>query len=387
MADPRPLAVLLSPVRPDAQGVGLARRAWMWAMALAAEHRLLTIVFATYAAAAEGACPVPGQLRVLQARQAGAPQDWLGVDDDLLAQLKAALPDEPPARVVVFRLYLMDLAQHLPAEWQARIELDCDDLESRTRNSLAWLALRHEQPSQAWAHIRGARAYRAAENRALQQFARVHVAAAEDADMLGRRGARMQAQAKVSVAANRIAEPLPTPMPVEAGPPRVLFVGSLGYLPNQDAALWLAKSIVPRLRRLVPGVEVAVAGAASPDLIVQLERAGLVYLGAEAGFSAAYARASLAIAPLRGGGGTKFKVLEAWLHGRPVVATSHACRGLGAISGNQLLMADSATGLAKACARLLADTRLAASLVTRARALLTDGFLLPTSGLPFNDDN
>ena len=377
MADSRPLAILLSPVRPDPQGVGLARRAWMWAMALAAEHRLLTIVFATYPAAAEGTCPVPGQLRVLQARQATAPQDWLGVDADLSAQLKTVLPVELPARVVVFRLYLMDLASHLPPDWQARTELDCDDLESRTRTSLAWLALRHKQPSLAWAHIRGARAYRAVEDRALQQFSRLHVAAAEDAAALARRGARMQAKALVSTMANRIAGPLTTPLLPEAGPPRVLFVGSLGYLPNRDAALWLAKAIAPRLRRLVPGVEVAVAGAASPDLVAQLEGAGLVYLGAEAGFSGAYASASIAIAPLRGGGGTKLKVLEAWLHGRPVVATAHAGRGLGAIPGNHLLMADSATGLAKACARLLANAGLAASLVAQARALLTDGFLLP----------
>ncbi len=387
MADSRPLAVLLSPVRPDAQGVGLARRAWMWAAALAAEHRLITLVFATYAAAGEGACPVPGELRVLPARQAAAPADWLLVDAALLAQLQGALPAEQPARVVMFRLYLLDLAQHLPPSWLARMELDFDDLESRTRTSLAWLALRHGQPRRAWQYIGGARAYRAAEDRALHQLPRLHLAATEDAAALAKRGARAQPRAEVSVQANRIAGPLPALPPPGVWPPSVLFVGVLGYLPNRDAALWLAEAIAPRLRRLVPGVEVAVAGAAPPDLIARLERAGIRYLGADAGFSAAYAGASIAIAPLRGGGGTKFKVLEAWLHGRPVVATSHACRGLGATPGRHLLVADSASGLADACARLLADAGLAASLVTQARALLTDRFLLPTLPVPASDDH
>jgi glycosyltransferase involved in cell wall biosynthesis len=151
----------------------------------------------------------------------------------------------------------------------------------------------------------------------------------------------------------------------------------LNYLPNREAALWLADVIAPHLRRLVPAVEVAVAGAAPVELIRRLQRAGVNYIEAVPGFAKAYAGSAAVIAPLRGGGGTKFKVLEAWLHGCPVVATTHACRGLGVHPGKHLLQADGPEELAVACAALFTNPALATKIAQAGRAFLTDRFLVP----------
>lgn len=362
----------MSPVRPDAYGVGLARRAWMWAASLAAEYRLLTIVIATYEAAAEGSHLLPGDHVVLPARQAATPADWVAADRELIARLRAALPTEVPVRLVMLRLYLLDLLPHLPAAWQPLCELDCDDQESQTRYSMAGIAWRRGHPGQALRHLSAAFAYRNAEGRALRQVAKIHVAAEEDAVILRRR----DPIASVQVTPNRIAGPFPL-LQSAPRPLRVLFVGTLNYLPNRDAALWLADVIAPHLRRLVPAVEVAVAGAAPVELIRRLQRAGVNYIEAVPGFAKAYAGSAAVIAPLRGGGGTKFKVLEAWLHGCPVVATTHACRGLGVHPGKHLLQADGPEELAVACAALFTNPALATKIAQAGRAFLTDRFLVP----------
>ena len=87
-------------------------------------------------------------------------------------------------------------------------------------------------------------------------------------------------------------------------------------------------------------------------------------------------RRRIAVAPLRGGGGTKVKILEAWAHRRPVVATSHAARGLGAVPGRHLLIADTAAQFAHCCKRIFDDPVLAGSLADAGHARLRECFLL-----------
>jgi glycosyltransferase involved in cell wall biosynthesis len=372
----RPLALLISPVLPDARGNGLARRAWSWVAELACEYRLLTIVVNPWSEAKQGSSPLPGEVVFLVGAPSDArraPPDWIPPSPDLAAALRGALTKEVPARVVIFRLYMAGVASLLPDSWRAIAEIDFDDCESATRRSLAVLALRRGHPRLALAFLRGAAAYRPAERMALAAYRTVYLAAAEDALAFRRR----RPPAQVVARPNRIAGP-PCPLsppPVDAA--RVLFVGTLGYLPNEDAVLWLAERIAPRLRLLVPQAQIAVVGAASSSLAGRMRQAGFDYLGPLDDLAEAYAGASLAVAPLRGGGGTKIKVLEAWLHGRPVVATSHACRGLPVMDGTHLLRADTANQIAAACARLLRDPALAGRLALAGQELLRRHFLLP----------
>ena len=294
-------------------------------------------------------------------------------DPELVQALRDTLPAEMPDRIVVFRLYLLDVLALLPPAWRHRVELDSDDREAHARLDFARLSFRRLRPRAALRHLRGALCYIRAERRAIRQVSSLHLAAEEDADALRRLAGP---GVRVFATPNRIDGPL---VPPRAGgsvlPPRILFVGTLGFLPNEDAALWLAEAIAPHLRRLVPDAQVTVAGLpGSARLAAALARAGVAYLGAPESLSEAYANAAVAIAPLRGGSGTKLKVLEAWQHGLPVVATSHACRGLGAIPDQDVLRADSASGLAAACGRLLIDGALAARLAANGQALLRRRF-------------
>jgi len=85
-------------------------------------------------------------------------------------------------------------------------------------------------------------------------------------------------------------------------------------------------------------------------------------------------RARALVVPLRVGGGTRLKILEALARGVPVVATSLGCEGLGLRAGHDVLVADDAEDFAACVDRLLADDDLCRLLAARGRALVEARF-------------
>ncbi len=112
---------------------------------------------------------------------------------------------------------------------------------------------------------------------------------------------------------------------------RLLFVGTLGYFPNADAARFLCRDIVPALRRLSGhAIVVDLAGAGDTTGLRDIaQMPEVTLLGYVEDLAPLYAAADIAVAPLRAGGGTRIKILEAFAHGVPVVATWLAARHRG----------------------------------------------------------
>jgi glycosyltransferase involved in cell wall biosynthesis len=154
----------------------------------------------------------------------------------------------------------------------------------------------------------------------------------------------------------------------------VLFVGLLTYPPNVDAAVFLAEQVAPELRRRLPDVRVRMVGRASDRVKAlrsppEIEVTGFVDdLGAE------LSGADVALVPIRYGGGTRIKILEAWAHGLPVVTTPAGAEGLDANPGEDLLIAGSPEALADACVRVLTDPALAASLARSGRCRFEESY-------------
>lgn len=379
-------ALLITHVLPDPEGVGLARRGWRWACELAAAHEL-EIVLVTPHEPPSLPHPLPGVLRVVPfvpAARGRRLADWFSPGAATAGAL-GALEGPPPERIVVFRFYLHDVAALLPPAWRAVMEMDCDDWESATRLSLAHLAFRHGDYRTAARRLREALRYASLERRCLPSYRVVHLAAEEDAARLAQRTGLPIFKASP----NKIAIPPGlVPLAPPPGSRTLLFVGALFYPPNADAVEWFADAVLPRLRRLVPDVRILVAGRAEEDLKARMAAVGIEYAHAPRDLRPLYAEAAGVIAPVRGGGGTKLKVLEAWLYQRPLVATSHAARGLGAKAGHQLLIADGAEGFARACARLLTEHDLARRLAEEGAALVRERFLvdrLPSADVPLSD--
>jgi glycosyltransferase involved in cell wall biosynthesis len=135
---------------------------------------------------------------------------------------------------------------------------------------------------------------------------------------------------------------------------RILFVGNYEYPPNVDAVTWALDEILPRLWQRCPKARFAVAGYAMPAHWAQRwPDARIEWHGFVADLATLQARSGLFLAPLRQGGGSKLKVLEALAAGLPLVSTGQGISGLSLADGRDYRLGESAETLAAAMADLL----------------------------------
>lgn len=155
---------------------------------------------------------------------------------------------------------------------------------------------------------------------------------------------------------------------IQARPERLIFTGNMTYFPNADAAQFLVRDILPLVRRELPGAEVFLVGQNPPASVRALAGDGVVVTGFVEDIRSEYACSTVAVAPVRFGSGTLYKLLEALALGVPVVTTSTGIGGLDLKPDEDVLVADDARGLADHIVRLLRDPGLRRSLSLRAAA-------------------
>jgi sugar transferase (PEP-CTERM/EpsH1 system associated) len=143
-------------------------------------------------------------------------------------------------------------------------------------------------------------------------------------------------------------------------PNRLVFFGRLDYYPNTDAVLWFADQILPRIQTEVRDVELVVIGHGAAPLLHDLaaRNSAIRLVGPVADLRPAVASAAVVLCPLRSGGGTRLKILEALALERPVVTTTVGMEGLDLEPGRDLFTADDPTDFAAAVTRLLRDPQL-----------------------------
>jgi glycosyltransferase involved in cell wall biosynthesis len=157
------------------------------------------------------------------------------------------------------------------------------------------------------------------------------------------------------------------PIPAESGS-NVLFAGVMDYPPNADGAIFFCRSVLPLIRSFVPDVQVTIAGHSPPSPVKALaDDEATRVTGRVDDIRPYYGRASVTIAPLRAGGGTRLKILESMALGRPVVSTSIGCEGLEVRNDVHLLIADGAEHFAECVTRLLQDPALRERIAQEAR--------------------
>lgn len=149
--------------------------------------------------------------------------------------------------------------------------------------------------------------------------------------------------------------------------PRVLFLGNMGYCPNHNAAEWIIDEIAPAILERCPNASITIVGPGSETL----SRFGRGFVD---DLDALMAETDVMIAPLREGSGTRIKILDAWVRGVPVVSTHVGARGLGAIDGTHLLLADDSSSIADAVKLLVDEPSLARDLGSAGRRLVIDKY-------------
>lgn len=361
----QPSLLYVSPVVPILTGNGLAMRAAHVLLALARNYRVSLLVAARYGSPAGWDLP---------AEIAAACRETVVVPAQEALLSTVVFRDAPFDVVHVFRLAAVPAAEpYLAGEPPHQRHLDLDDVESTSRRRIAELYRRHGDERRARAEEEAAAAAAAAEAETLPSFDRVYVCAEGDVSRLPG-----YVRSRVVVLPNALPMPAPVPPAPDSEKVEVLFVGTLDYFPNAEGIAWFAREVLPAIRkRTRRPVALRIVGIGFSPLVAALAALpGVDLVGYAADVRAWYARCRLVVVPIRAGGGTRIKVLEAFALRRPVVATTTGAEGIAARDGEHLLLADDARAFADRCLRLIEEPGLGEWLAANAFALFSTRYEL-----------
>jgi glycosyltransferase involved in cell wall biosynthesis len=154
----------------------------------------------------------------------------------------------------------------------------------------------------------------------------------------------------------------------------VLFFGLLSYVPNIDGVTYFVNEIWPRIAAAHPDARLKIVGRDAPPSLQALAGPNIELTGFVPDLRPHLAAATAVVVPLRFGGGTRLKIVEAMAMGKAIVSTSLGAEGIEAASGRDLIVEDDAASFADAVNRLIADPDLAARIGASARKLAVDRY-------------
>lgn len=197
----------------------------------------------------------------------------------------------------------------------------------------------------------------------LSRFSQVWYCHEADAKVLEKRGCH-----NAVVVPNTVAIPPLTPSTDQWD---CVFIGMMGYVANVDAVLWFLETTWPRIRAAKPDATFAIVGKLpTPEIRAWHDREGVTVTGEVPDANAYFRKAKISIIPMRLGGGTRIKALDAFAAGAAVVSTSVGVEGFALADSQEVLVADAPEAFASACLRLLKDDQARERLGQAARRLV-----------------
>ena len=367
-------AVLISPIAPAKTGNGLAMRMGQFAEALASVASLTVIVVpaagdpgfrAPLLANSEThyvELDAPGDthfsllsriadpLAQLDAFRAyGRPSLARRLSVPILAEIARTIELFRPDVVHIGRSYMLPCAEAVPRDVALTCDLDEDDWTSYAGQARI-ARLRGDLVRSGWLEQEGV-ACDLLIARWGQRLRKIFVASPVERRRLALRHPGLRWE----IVENSVE--LPRQSVKRDDGETLVFIGALGYRPNVDGVLWFCRSILPRLRARTGGdCRLIIAGANGGAPISALARHPRIWVvGHVRDVAPLYRRATLALAPLHSGGGTRIKLLEAAAHGTASVATEHAVDGIGWPQGAGGWLGRGASEFARACEAALAS--------------------------------
>jgi glycosyltransferase involved in cell wall biosynthesis len=386
----QPRALHIAPIMPARAGNGLAMRQGMFLEALARDFDTQLIVLPvagpadtppdlpTELGVPTTVIPVAGRAdthfallsrladpaaRLAAFRAYGRSSLAAHISAAVLADLRQLIAATQYDLVHIGRSYLADARQLFPA---TPLTLDLDEDERLSFAETAAQRRPTDPHAAAWAEAEG-EAMSALITRSAPDFARHFISSGFDAAEIAARHPGLAPE----LIENAVA--LPPARPPRGDTPSALFVGSYGYAPNVDAITWFADEIWPTVRSQSP-VRLSIVGRDAARLTHLASRDGIDLVGEVADIATAYAAATLVVAPLRSGAGTRLKLLEAAAHAVPIVTTSLGDRGLPFAHGRDLLVADDPPAFAAAVLETLADPAAARLRAAAARTIVAQRY-------------
>ena len=156
--------------------------------------------------------------------------------------------------------------------------------------------------------------------------------------------------------------------------PTVLYVGNMRWFENRDAVNYLLMQIWPNIKAQVPQARLLIVGREADKHFSSREDKSIKIYANVPDIRKFYQEATCLLAPIRKGGGTKYKILEAMASGLPVITTSIGVEGLEIENNREAKIAETPTDLANATCEILIDKEQSKSLAKNARELIENKY-------------
>lgn len=157
-------------------------------------------------------------------------------------------------------------------------------------------------------------------------------------------------------------------------PSSLVFTGMMAYLPNYDGMLYFLDEIFPLVQKQVPEAKIYIVGNRPPKALLKRASDKVTITGFVDDVRPFVSRATVYVVPLRMGGGTRLKVLEAMAMKKPIVTTSIGCEGIDVTHGESVLIEDDPEGFARALVELLRNANLRRRLIQNSYDLVTSRY-------------
>lgn len=168
---------------------------------------------------------------------------------------------------------------------------------------------------------------------------------------------------------------------VLSGKDRIVFVGSMDYHANIDGVISFCRAVWPRLRECRPDLVFTIVGRDPTPAVRDLASlSGIEVTGTVDDVRPYYHEALASVVPLKVGGGSRLKILEAMAAGVPVVSSTLGAEGLNVHNEKDILIADSDDSMIEAVVRIIEDNELRSQLVNAGRELVFNEYDWSTLG-------
>ena len=167
-------------------------------------------------------------------------------------------------------------------------------------------------------------------------------------------------------------QPRPTDPPPDGR--TVVYFGLLSTIPNVDGVMHFVKDIWPRIAEANPEARCKIIGGRPPPSLLSLAGSRVELTGFVSDLRPHLAAAAAVVVPLRLGGGTRLKIVEAMAMGKAIVSTTLGAEGIEAVTGRDILVEDEPAAFASAVTRLLTEPSLAARIGQSARRLAVERY-------------
>jgi polysaccharide biosynthesis protein PslH len=216
---------------------------------------------------------------------------------------------------------------------------------------------------------------RRAERRSCQQASLIMVCSQVDLEILRLLHRDVRAFVVPNVINTNLIRPIEGSS-LDSSKPVLLFQGGMDWYPNRDAVEYFIRTILPRVRIQYPETRLTVAGRNPPIKFVEQFRSdpNIEFTGTVPDMRPYLADATVVIVPLRLGGGTRIKILEACAAGKPIVSTRVGAEGLDLRPGKEIILADDPAEFASAIVNLLEDPAQAEAVAKSARAVVLERY-------------